>query len=50
MAAFVKELPEGIEEVRSETANAVRSEKMLKDGQVIIQRGEKEYTILGQEL
>ena len=48
MAAFVKELPEGIETVSGE--RLVVSGKELRNGQVIIKRGEKEYTILGQEL
>ncbi len=38
----------GIEEVGSETANAVRSEKILRDGQLLIIRGDKTYSITGQ--
>lgn len=41
---------EGIDEVRSETSDVVRSEKHIRDGQVIIVRGEKEYSILGVRL
>ena len=40
----------GIGEVRSENANAVRSEKIFRDGQIYIMRGEKCFSIMGQEL
>ena len=42
-----KAVATGMEEVRSETANAVRSEKILKDGQLIIIHNEKAYNLLG---
>lgn len=41
---------EGIEEVRSETANAVRGEKFIKDGRICIRLDDRVYTILGNEL
>ena len=41
---------EGLEEVRSENVGTVRSEKRLRDGQVIIVRDGKEYSILGVRL
>lgn len=37
-----------IEEVRSENANAVRSEKVLRDGQIYILRDNKMYNMQGQ--
>lgn len=39
-----------IEEVGSENANAVRSEKVLRDGQLYILRGEKMYNAQGVEI
>ncbi len=45
-----KGTPTGVEEVGSETANAMRSEKILRDGQVIIIRGDKMYNVMGQEV
>ena len=37
----------GIGEVRSETTDVVRSEKILRDGQIIIIREGKEYNVMG---
>ena len=37
----------GIGEVRSETTDVVRSEKILRDGQIIIIRDGKEYNVMG---
>ena len=39
--------PQGIENVPT---NRVQSTKILRDGQLLIQRGEKIYTLQGQEL
>lgn len=39
-----------IEEVGSETATAVRSEKILRDGQILIIRDGRTYNALGQEV
>jgi len=47
MQAFVRDLPSGVEEVKSQES---RAKKTLRDGQVIIKRNNKEYTIFGQEL
>ena len=41
------DVAEGGREVRSETANAVRSEKLLRNGQIVIRRDGVEYTVLG---
>ena len=38
---------EGIEEVRSETANAVRGEKFIKDGQLYIMYKGTMYNVQG---
>lgn len=40
----------GVEEVRSETAKAVRSEKILHNGQIILIINGEKYTIGGQKL
>jgi len=40
----------GIGEVRSETTDVVRSEKILRDGQIIIIRGDKEYNVMGNQI
>ena len=45
-AAAIEEI-EGVEEVRSETVGTVRCEKILRDGQVIIVLGGKEYNVFG---
>ena len=41
---------EGLEEVRSETANAVRSEKFIKDGQLYIRQDGQVYNVLGLKI
>ena len=40
----------GIGEVRSETTDVVRSEKILRDGQMIIIREGKEYNVMGNQI
>lgn len=40
--------PQGIEDARSETANAARGEKFLKNGQLFIRCGEKIYDAMGR--
>ena len=45
MAGFVKELPSGIESIQ---LSDVRIQKIIRNGQVIILRGDKEYNIQGQ--
>ena len=42
--------PTGIEEVRSETAGAVRSEKLLRDGQIILVIDGKMYDLQGSKI
>ena len=42
--------PTGIGEVRSETTDVVRSEKVLRNGQLIIIRDGKEYDIFGRSV
>lgn len=39
-----------IGDVRSENANAVRSEKMLRNGQILIKRDGKTYNVLGSQI
>ena len=46
---FDGQLPDGIEETKDEDPR-VKSQKILRDGQLIIIRGEKKYNILGVEL
>ena len=47
MAGFVKELPSGVEGTQS---TEHRVQKVLHNGQVVIVRGEKMYTLQGQEI
>lgn len=42
--------PAGIDEVRGETVGTVRSEKVIRDGQIVIKRGDKEHTVLGTQI
>ena len=40
----------GLEDVRSETANAVRSEKIIRDGQIILVIDGKEFDLQGKQI
>ena len=44
------EKPQGIKEVSSEDANVVRSEKIIRNGQLIILRDGKSYNAQGAQL
>ena len=45
MAAFIKDLPDGMESVKD---SEVRIQKIVRDGQLVIIRGDKEYTADGR--
>jgi len=47
---FAESSSEAIEEVRSETANAVRSEKFIKDGQLFIMYKGTMYNVQGRRV
>ena len=47
LAVLCKEEGTGIEEVRSENANAARSEKILRNGRILILRDGKSFNVLG---
>jgi hypothetical protein len=41
---------EGIDEVPSDDVQCTKAQKILRNGQIFILRGEKEYTVTGQEM
>ena len=47
---FAESSSEEIEEVGTETANAARSEKFLRDGQLFIRLDKQVYNILGNKI
>ena len=47
---YEEEIPTSIEEVPSDPQSGIKAQKILRDGQIFILRGEKEYTITGQEV
>ena len=46
-ATFVEKSAQGVENVETK---AIKAEKMIRDGQLIIKKGDKEFNVLGAQL